>query len=325
MKAIILAAGYGTRLFPITINRPKSLLKINGKPLINFTIENLEKINDLDNIYIVTNKLFLNDFLAWKETLNCKKQIDIICNDTNKPDEKFTSMMNALLVIKQKNINDDCIITASDGVCSLDTPQLVKQFYETNNSYVTIYDISKNLKLKAVGSVILDAAGNITEFIEKPNEIKSSKASIAFNIFTKNDLKKIEEYVNENHSGDAPGYFLEWLYKKSVLKTFELNGTWFDIANNDQFLSANIQLSNKNLTTEPNVGWETSLALGKNYISEYAFIKNSILENCYIFENTIIKNSRLTNCVIGPDSKISSIQLSSSTLGPKTIINGEQF
>ena len=348
MKAIILAAGFATRLFPLTVQMPKPLLKVGGRPMIEYTIRLLEAAADIDTIYIITNKLYFNDFSAWAANYNSNslrvqgvenasgvfhkssKPIKVLSNHVFHPTEKFTAMQNAQFVIDSEQITDPCIVCAGDHMFNFDLNDMIAQFKKTQASQILVYEPESDEKSYAggkryAGSVIMDESSFVKKFVEKPANPESNLIGICFYILAQNDIQKIRQFLlteTELSQKDPPGYFIQWLHSRTKIYGYKIGGDWFDVGDGNIFLNANLHYLQDGLTKEDNVVFVSSMHAGKNFVSQNSQIVNSRIENCFVFENVQLVDCKLRNCVIGPDSKITGVHAQHSVLGPKTILNG---
>ena len=233
MKAIILAAGYATRLYPLTLNKPKALLPINNIPILDYIIKQINNLPEVDKIFVVSNNKFAQNFYDWHEIIKSKSRIFIkIINDgTNSDDDKKGAIGDINLVIKQENIDDDLLIIAGDNFFTFDLKEFydfalstqkdcacAKEFNNKNKDFFTrfaIAQINKNNKL--------------IDLEEKPKDPKSNLVVYANYIYKKNTLPLIKKYLDEGNIPDAPGFFLQWLYKKQDVYIYKINGECYDI------------------------------------------------------------------------------------------------
>ena len=329
MKAIILAAGFATRLFPLTMHKPKPLLKVGGRPMIEYTTRLLESVEEIDSIYLVTNKLFYDDFVAWAKNKS-GKPVKVISNHVFHPTEKFTAMQNAQFVIDQENINESCIVCAGDHMFDFNLNSLLAQAKQTQASQMLVYEPENDEKSyaggkKYAGSVIMDESNFVKKFVEKPENPESNLIGICFYVLTQNDVQKIRQFLltaGELALKDPPGYFIQWLHARTKIYGHKISGNWFDVGDGNIFLNANLHYLPDGLLKEDAVVITHSTHTGRNFVSQNSQILNSHLENCFIFENVQLMDCKLKNCVVGPDSKIVGLRAQHSVLGPKTILNG---
>src|SRR6187549_1038518 len=171
MKVIILAAGYATRLYPLTLTRPKPLLSVAGKPMIDHVLDNLAPIGDLSRIYIVTNAKFTQHFQDWADDYRAhKSKLDFtIVNDGSTDDSnKLGAIGDLHLVLMKERVDDDLIVVAGDNLFS-ETLEAFGNFCREKNAPVLgVYDVGSLDEVKKYNSITLDKEGRITFFEEKP-------------------------------------------------------------------------------------------------------------------------------------------------------------
>ena len=323
MEAIILAGGHATRLYPLTIDRPKPLLKINNKAILGYIIEHLEACQDIKKINIITNKKFKPEFDKWLSTLYCNIPIKVISNHIVNPDEKFSAIDNVKLVLETEKINSDCLIIAGDGIFNFEIGGLVEKFKKLDKSLVLAFDMKDISKTTPFNNLFINEQGDITEMIEKPKDPKTSLISICYYALKKEDLNLINNYLQETENLDAPGHFIQWLYKRKPINHYLVDNIWFDIGNAKDLLNAHKSFMDKSLLTEKNVALINSKIKGKVHIFDNSNIENSDIEDCIIFENTKIKNCKLKNCIIDKNTDITNLNLEDSVIGPNTQLNNK--
>lgn len=230
MKALILAAGYGTRLYPLTINRPKPLLIVKDRPVIEYIIRHIEAIETVDEIYIVTNQKFFGLFEKWLSGFKSKKLIEILNDLTLSNRDRLGATGDMEFAIKTKDIKDDLLIIGGDNLFSTDLKDFVN-FSQSMSPFSSIglFDVKEINLAKKYGVVELDKDSKVTCFVEKPKVPKSTLVAKCLYFFPKQKLRFISEYLGCGQAKDAPGFFLEWLYKRDVLYGFKFSEPWFDI------------------------------------------------------------------------------------------------
>lgn len=237
MKAIILAAGYATRLHPLTKDKPKPLLEVKGKLIIEHIIGKLEELDELQEIFIVTNNKFFEHVQQWLSGFNSTKKIKIIDDQTKSNEDRLGAIGDINFVIEKENINDDLLVIAGDNLFELSLIDVVNLFKEKNSSVVAVYDVKDTELSKKYGIVTMDEDNKIINFEEKPDKPKSTLASTGIYIYTKDILKDIREYI-KGHDADKPGSFLEWLYQKRDIYCFVSKERWYDIGSFEQLEEA---------------------------------------------------------------------------------------
>ncbi len=242
MKAIILAAGYATRLYPLTLNKPKPLLDIGGKPLVERIIEKINEIQEITDIYIVTNNKFYAPFLTWNSQYKSKKNCLIINDNTLSNNERLGAIGDINFVINKEKIAEDVLIIAGDNLFEDSLLNLVDFFNKKKSSIVAVQDLKdKSLLAKKFGTVVVDENFKIIDFQEKPEKPKSSLASTAIYLFRKNDLLELKQYVNQKETLDNTGDFIKYLSSKKNIYVFILEKKWYDIGGIEELKEADMR------------------------------------------------------------------------------------
>lgn len=235
MKAIILAAGYATRLYPITQNFSKALLPIDGKPIISYIAESLYKVKEIDEIFVVTNELFYENFLDWKALYNFDK-VKIINDHTNSNETKLGAIGDIKYVIDDQNIDEETLIITGDTFFEFKMTDFV-DCYKKNKISTTCVKKETVKDLSRFGIAELED-NIIVGFEEKPAHPKSNNVVYACYLYNKEDLKLINEYLKTGNSPDAPGNYIAWLCKKSKIQAFILDGYCIDIGTHESYAEA---------------------------------------------------------------------------------------
>ena len=224
MTAIILAAGYATRLYPLTIDKPKALLKIGKKTILDYLLAEIDACGIIDNCYIITNAKFFNVLSAWAEDIknNYKNiKINVLNDGTSSNETRLGAIGDVAYVIKQTGIDDDCLIAASDNLCNFSLSGFFETFKETGINTVVacrLYDINE---LRRFAVLKTDEHGIITDLKEKPENPEGNLAACAIYAYKKETVRLINTYLKEGGNQDAPGYFLQWIYSKKPVKVWE--------------------------------------------------------------------------------------------------------
>ncbi|MFA5388363.1 MAG: nucleotidyltransferase family protein [Candidatus Omnitrophota bacterium] len=231
MKILLLAAGYATRLYPLTLNTPKPLLPVAGKTVMAHIFDIIEPLKAADEVFVVTNDKFYRDFEDWKKTFKSSKKITIINDGTLSNETRLGATGDIEFVIEKENIKDDLLVLAGDNLFKADL-SVFSDFCSSKRPSITIglYDIKDLLLAKNYGIVSVDKNNKITDFMEKPSAPPSTLAAMCLYFFPKERLGIMKEYRGTNTAKDAPGYFLEWLYKKEEVFGYVFKDEkWFDI------------------------------------------------------------------------------------------------
>ncbi|MFA4029380.1 MAG: hypothetical protein GDYSWBUE_000052 [Candidatus Fervidibacterota bacterium] len=239
MKAIVLAAGYATRLYPLTLNKAKPLLTVAGRPMIEHVLMRIAPLDQVDEVHIVTNDRFYHDFASWLNSFSpsfCKRLV--LHNDgTRNNDERRGAIGDMELVITSSSIGEDCLIVAGDNLFDFDLRGFA-QFAIEHGTTVGLYRVGDPELVKRYSVVELDEAGRIIHFEEKPKHPQTDLVAICLYILKHEHLRLISNYLAEGLPKDEPGYFIQWLHKRVDVYGYPFTGIWFDIGDHESLRRA---------------------------------------------------------------------------------------
>ncbi len=242
MKVIILAAGYATRLYPLTLTRPKPLLPVAGKPMIDYVLDNVAAIDGIDRVYIVTNAKFADQFQKWADDYRTsKRSLDFtIVNDGSTDDtNKLGAIGDLNLVVTREKIDDDVIVVAGDNLFSEPLTDFGRVCREKNAPVLAVYDVGSLEDIKKYNSITFDSSGRITFFEEKPKQPTSTVTGIALYFYPRASIPLIRQYVAEGNNPDQPGRLVQWLYPRTPVYVWNVPGIWYDIGSKETLEEAN--------------------------------------------------------------------------------------
>src|SRR6266700_7616932 len=248
MKVVILAAGYATRLYPLTLTQPKPLLPVAGKPMVEYVLDNLSGIDGIDRIYVVTNAKFAEHFQKWADayTRSVKKLNFTIVNDGSTDDtNKLGAIGDLHLVITREKVDDDLVVVAADNLFSESLGGFGQYCRQKNAPVLGIYDVGSLAEAKKYGVVDLDGEGRIVRFEEKPKEPASTLIGIALYFYPRNVAPLIGQYIAEGNNPDQPGRLVQWLYPRLPVYTWSVPGMWYDIGSKETLEEANHIFANR--------------------------------------------------------------------------------
>ncbi len=230
MKAVVLAAGYATRLYPLTKNFPKPLLEVNGRTILDYIVDKVNEVDLIDQVIIVTNDCFYEHFLRWSEHGKYEKPIKILNDHTISNETRLGAIADIQFCIEQVMINDDLLVVAGDNLFDFHLTTMVEWFLTIGTDIITAHTQSNVEELKRTGVVQIDNRCKVIGFEEKPTKPLSNLAVPPFYIFTKNTVHGlIKKYIDEGNSVDAPGSFIPWLIKYKEVYVHLLEGKRYDI------------------------------------------------------------------------------------------------
>ena len=236
MNVLILAAGYATRLYPLTLNKAKPLLDVAGKPMVEWVVENLRGVAEIETIYIVTNTKFFADFETWArnyQSANPQFRFKIINDGSSTDENKLGAIGDINLLLTRESVADsDLLVIAGDNLFRESLAGFIDYARKTEAT-VGVHRVVDSEAIKKYGVVTVDGEGVITHFEEKPKEPKSSLAAIALYFYSKKVLPLFTTYIAAGNNPDQPGLFLQWLYPRKPVNTFQITGQWLDIGSKE--------------------------------------------------------------------------------------------
>ncbi|MCL2566334.1 MAG: sugar phosphate nucleotidyltransferase [Defluviitaleaceae bacterium] len=237
MKAIILAAGYAQRLYPLTKDKSKALLPIAGKPIIGHIVNSLREISAIDKIFVITNDRFYKDFNNWK-ILEKLENVEILSDGTTDNDNRLGAIGDIDFVIREKNIDEDLLIIAGDSFAIFPLKEFYDFHIKTGHDCVCVDEVDDFELLKGFATAFLDERGIIKELVEKAPEPKSNLGVYAIYIYKKDTVRMFSEYLACGNPPDAPGYFLQWLHKIKEVYAYKIQGEIIDIGTLESYQDA---------------------------------------------------------------------------------------
>ena len=242
MKVIILAAGYATRLYPLTLTQPKPLLPVAGKPMIEHVLDNLAPIGGIDRVYVVTNAKFAGHFQQWADRYRATKsrlEFTVVNDGSTDDHNKLGAIGDIHYVLTTQNVNDDLIVVAGDNLFSERLDAFGKFCREKNAPVLALYDVGDLEQIKKYNSISLDGDGRIKFFEEKPKNPTSTLTGIALYFYPKHTVPLIRQYMAEGNNPDQPGRLVQWLYPRTAVYTWRVPGVWYDIGSKETLEEAN--------------------------------------------------------------------------------------
>jgi glucose-1-phosphate thymidylyltransferase len=247
MKVLILAAGYATRLYPRTKNFPKPLLEVNGKPIINYLIEKLERLSGISKVVVVTNDRFARTFEAWAKQFDTRYDIQIVNDRTRTPETRLGAVGDMSLVFKQEGYRGDFLVLGGDNFFQDPLDDFVKfARRKTTATTIGVYDIKRKKEASNFGVVSLNAACKVVDFAEKPEQPRSSLIAMCLYYFPQGALTCIKEYMSDRrNSSDAAGAYIGWLSRAGTVYGYRFKHLWVDIGNKKTYEQINLLTQGK--------------------------------------------------------------------------------
>ncbi len=312
MIALILAGGFATRLWPLTKDYPKPLLRLGKRRIIDFALEHLYENEFISRIFISTNTAFRHVFEAWlKESPYCTKA-ELIFEPSLCEEEKLGAIRGIkydIEAIADRHGLDDMIIVAGDNAFFMNFSEFIKQFNIKRSPMVAVRKIESIEEAKRFAVVSIDKESKIIEFEEKPRQPKSTLIATAIYALPKDCIGYVSKYLEEGGNPDAPGYFFEWLINKTDVYAFMFEGFWFDIGAPSGFFEALRE------------------TLKESYIHRSAVVDGKIVDPVFVGDNVFVsKDSEVGPWVVLENGvRVEEAKISSSLIMERSYIRGSEI
>lgn len=242
MKLLILAAGYATRLHPLTLTQPKPLLPVAGKPMVDHVLDNLKDMAGLDRVLVVTNAKFASQFESWAEAKRSSHPalgFTVVNDGSTGEADKLGAIGDLGLVLERERVDDDLVVVAGDNLFSQSLADF-GVFCKTHDEVVLgVHDVGSIDQARKYGVVEVDVDGKITRFVEKPDHPQSTLVGIALYYYPRRTLGWIRQYLAEGNNPDQPGRLIQWIYPRQPVLSWRIPGVWYDIGSKETLEEAN--------------------------------------------------------------------------------------
>lgn len=229
MKCLILAAGYATRLYPLTENYPKPLLKVGEKTILDWLIDDIDGAGLVDEYVVISNHKFAHHFQDWASTKSVK--ISVVDDGTSTNETRLGAVCDIQFAIDSLHLDDDMLVIAGDNVLDFSLTHFVRYAKAAECSCIMRFFEADTKRLTKCGVVEVDAEDRIVSMVEKPSEPKSNWCCPPFYFYTKTDARLVNKGIAVGCGTDAPGSYIAWLATQVKVKAMEMPGKRFDIGN----------------------------------------------------------------------------------------------
>ena len=246
MKALILAAGYATRLYPLTANTPKPLLKLKGRPIIDYILDKVEQVGDIDQVNIITNNKFYSQFEEWllpKKSYS-PARYHLINDGSNTVEDRLGAIGDIHRALQKAGIDDDLLIVGGDNLFDFNLNDFVKFAYD-NRPYhsMCLYLPQNHIDATKFGVAQISECGQVIGFEEKPELPKSNLIATCIYYIPREKLHLIGKYLSDGNHKDTPGSYMQWLVDNDRVFGRICDGAWFDLGDFDAISEALIYLN----------------------------------------------------------------------------------
>jgi glucose-1-phosphate thymidylyltransferase len=239
MKAIVLAAGYATRLRPLTDTWAKELLPVGGKPILTSIVESIQTVPDVDEVHVVTNAHKAPAFVEWAQG----REVTVHDDGTSTNEDRLGAIGDMQFVIERAGIDDDLLVIAGDNLFDFSLVDLVAFWRGKGDaSALAVRDVGSIEMARRYGIVALDGDDRVVAFVEKPADPPSTLAATATYLFERRHVHLVAQYLDGGNPHDQPGRFVAWLQEREPVYGWRCEGGWFDIGDHEQLLEADNRL-----------------------------------------------------------------------------------
>ncbi len=318
MKAIVLAGGHATRLWPITKDRAKPLLPLGEKPIIDYIVEEIE--DEAEEVIISTNEKFAGDFEKYVEDFD--RDARVVVENQDSEEEKPGTIGAIIKLIDSENLEDDLLIVGGDNYLGFSFSDLVEFCTERDGPVNVVYDV-KDFDMASSFGIVDTDGDKIVSFEEKPDDPPSTLASTAVYYFPEDQVSIFHEYekhfreteIPEDQYLDEPGRLIEWAYGKTSMYAFSFEGDWFDIGTPKGYLKAQDAVVDGNIIR----GDTKNCEIGENVVlMEGTVLENVSIENSLVFPDTEIRECGIRNSIIDSKCNIEDTDLNDAIVGKHT-------
>jgi glucose-1-phosphate thymidylyltransferase len=234
MKALILAAGYATRLRPLTENTAKPLLPVGGRPIADWILDKILEVEAVNEVHLVTNARFAPDFEGW-----ARGRVRVHDDGTTSNENRLGAIGDIAFVAEREGWDgEDLLVIAGDNLFDFSLDRYVDFWRSKDGSAIAVYEHPVRELVREYSVVELDPDDRVIGFEEKPEVPESNLISIATYIYHRAHLALLHAYLADGNPPDQPGYFIGWLYSRAQVYGYRFSGEWLDIGDRSQLLEA---------------------------------------------------------------------------------------
>jgi glucose-1-phosphate thymidylyltransferase len=238
MQLIVLAAGYATRLHPLTRDTPKPLLTVAGRPMIEHVLAAAAPIADIDRAIIVTNDRFAAQFENWATAAQAPLPITVLNDGTTSNEDRLGAIGDLHKALKDCAVDDDVIVIAGDNLFTKPLAGFGEYCAAKAAPCLGVYDVGSLEEAAKYGVVAINEESRITSFEEKPDTPQSTLIGIALYYYPRAELPEISRYLDEGNNPDQPGRLIQWLFPQTPVYTWPVPGRWLDIGSHETLAEA---------------------------------------------------------------------------------------
>lgn len=229
MKCLILAAGYATRLYPLTENFPKPLLKVGDKTILDWLVDDIDLSGEVDEYIVISNHKFAHHFEEWAATK--PQNITVVDDGTSTNETRLGAVKDIQFAIDSLHLDDDMLVIAGDNVLDFSLTKFVEYAKEKGTSAIMRYYEANDQKLLKTGVVTIDSDDRILLMTEKSPNPATHWCTPPFYFYTREDARLVQKGIESGCETDAPGSYIAWLCTQTPVHAMEMPGSRYDIGN----------------------------------------------------------------------------------------------
>lgn len=235
MVCVVLAAGYATRLYPLTENFPKPLLEVQGKAILDWLLYDIDKMEEITGFVIISNHRYSQHFEAWKKDCKLTKPVTILDDGTTSNENRLGAVKDVDFAIDSLGLDDDLLVIAGDNILDFSFRSFITYFKEKDSSCIMRYYEESIPVLQKCGVVEIDENDLVTGMVEKPQQPATHWGVPPFYIYKKGDLHLVKKGIESGCATDAPGSFIVWLSQQSPVHAMAIEGKRYDIGDLESY------------------------------------------------------------------------------------------
>jgi glucose-1-phosphate thymidylyltransferase len=235
VKALVLAAGYATRLRPLTETFPKELLPVAGRPILDWILDKVAEVRDVDAVHVVTNARKAAFFREWA------RGRDVVVHDdgTSSNETRLGAIGDIAFAVAEGALDDDVLVIAGDNLFDFSLADYVAFWRACGRaSALAVHDVGSLELARRYGIVAVDGESRVLDLVEKPQEPPSTLAATATYLLHRAHVPLVARYLADGNAPDPPGSFFVWLFAREPLYAYRFDGDWLDIGDHEQLLAA---------------------------------------------------------------------------------------
>lgn len=233
MKCLILAAGYATRLYPLTENFPKPLLDVNGKTILDWLVDDIDRLGKIDEYVVISNHKYAHHFETWAK--GKAQKITVVDDGTETNETRLGAVCDIQYAIDKLSLDDDMLVIAGDNVLDFSLTKFIEYAQAKGTSCIMRYFEPETKRLLKSGVVTVDECDLVLEMTEKSPTPATNWCTPPFYFYTRADAKLVKEGIASGCGTDAPGSYIAWLCKRSAVHAMQMPGKRYDIGNLESY------------------------------------------------------------------------------------------